>query len=142
MNPILVLLALVVFLPSFAHLAIALDNEGETGLGITSLRTATRSRTPEKIWPSTSRAPYHAKASQTRLILMLVAVSCLSMAIAVGVIANGIARARAEDNRLSISNSTMTRDALSAVFARVARDVEPCVAHTKVYESEVYVREG
>src|SRR5947207_2192992 len=80
--------------------------------------------------------------SQTRLILMLVAVTCLSIGIAVGVIANGIARARAEDNRLTIRNSTMTPDALSAVFARVARDVEPCVAHIKVYESEVYVREG
>src|SRR5260370_16853268 len=36
----------------------------------------------------------------------------------------------------------MTPDALSLVFARVSRDVEPCVAHIKVYESEVYAREG
>jgi serine protease Do len=92
--------------------------------------------------PSRERFESHSRYSQMRLILTLVAVSCLSTGIAVGVIANGIARARAEDNRLTISNTTMTPDALSVVFAKVARDVEPCVAHIKVYESEVYAREG
>jgi serine protease Do len=92
--------------------------------------------------PSRERFDNHSNASHARLTLTLVAVTCLSLGVAVGVIANGIARAKAEDNRLTISNSTMTPDALSAVFARVARDVEPCVAHIKVYESEVYVREG
>ncbi|HXU37150.1 MAG TPA: trypsin-like peptidase domain-containing protein [Blastocatellia bacterium] len=80
--------------------------------------------------------------SHRRVILTLAAISCLSIGIAVGVIVTEAARARAEDNRLAISNSPMTPDALSAVFARVARDVEPCVAHIKVYESEVYAREG
>jgi serine protease Do len=90
------------------------------------------------------REPFesYSSARQTRVIVTLVAICCLSIGIAVGVIVNGVARARAEDNRLSISNSPMTPDALSAVFARVARDVEPCVAHIKVYESEVYAREG
>ena len=92
--------------------------------------------------PSRERYENHSRASQTRVILMLVAVCCLSIGIAVGVIVNGIARAKAEDNRLTIRNSTMTPDALSAVFARVANDVEPCVVHIKVYESEVYAREG
>lgn len=80
--------------------------------------------------------------SHRRVILTLAAISCLSIGIAVGVILTEATRARAEDNRLAISNSPMTPDALSAVFARVARDVEPCVAHIKVYESEVYAREG
>jgi len=92
---------------------------------------------------------------------MLVAVCCLSIGIAVGAIVHGIARAKSEDNvasaavtpeatsaalsednRLTISSATTTPDALSLVFARVSRDVEPCVAHIKVYESEVYAREG
>lgn len=92
--------------------------------------------------PSRERFENQSRASQTRVILMLVAVCCLSIGIAVGVIVNGIARARAEDNQLTIRNSTMTPDALSAVFARVANDVEPSVVHIKVYESEVYSREG
>lgn len=81
-------------------------------------------------------------ASRSRAILMLAAICCVSTGIAVGVIVSNTVRARAEDNRLAISNTPMTPDALSAVFARVARTVEPCVAHIKVYESEVYAREG
>src|ERR1700730_1511527 len=77
-----------------------------------------------------------------RVVVMLAAVCCLSIGNAVGAIVSGIARAKAEDNRLSISSSPTTPDALSLVFARVSRDVEPCVAHIKVYESEVYSREG
>src|SRR5215510_16139135 len=77
-----------------------------------------------------------------RLIITLIAISCLSIGIAVGAIVQEIARARSEDNRLTISSAAATPDALSATFARVARDVEPCVAHIKVYESEVYTREG
>jgi len=102
----------------------------------------------------------YSHSRQTRLIVILVAVTCLSIGIAVGAIVHGIARAKSEDNRavvggastiagvssednrLSISNSPATLDALSMVFARVSRDVEPCVAHIKVYESEVYSREG
>lgn len=92
--------------------------------------------------PSRERFESYSSTRPTKLILTLAAVSLLSIGVATGVIVNGIVRARAEDNRLSISNSPMTPDALSAVFARVARDVEPCVAHIKVYESEVYPREG
>jgi serine protease Do len=92
--------------------------------------------------PSRERFESYSRARPTKLILTLAAVSFLSIGIAAGVIVSNTARARAEDNRLAISNSPMTPDALSAVFARVARDVEPCVAHIKVYESEVYPREG
>jgi serine protease Do len=106
----------------------------------------------------------YSTSRHTRVVVMLVAVCCLSIGIAVGAIVSGIARAKSgdnrltetsaavtpevmstalsEDNHLSISSSPTTPDALSLVFARVSRDVEPCVAHIKVYESEVYAREG
>jgi len=77
-----------------------------------------------------------------RVILVLVAICCLSIGAAVGAIISGIARAKAEDNRLTINNGAITPDALSVTFARVARDVEPSVAHIKVYESEASLREG
>jgi serine protease Do len=92
--------------------------------------------------PSRERFKGYSRTHLTQLILTLAAISCLSVGIAVGVVVSNTVRARAEDNRLAISNSPMTPDALSAMFARVARDVEPCVAHIKVYESEVYAREG
>lgn len=92
--------------------------------------------------PYRERFESYSRTRPTKLILTLAAVSLLSIGVTAGVIVNGIARAQADDNRLSISNSPMTPDALSAVFARVAREVEPCVAHIKVYESEVYPREG
>jgi serine protease Do len=64
------------------------------------------------------------------------------MGIAIGAVVHGIAGAKGEDNRLTINNATRTADSLSAAFARVAEQVEPSVAHIKVYESEVYPREG
>jgi serine protease Do len=91
---------------------------------------------------SRDRLESYSALRHTRVVVVLVAVCCLSIGIAVGAIVHGIARAKSEDNRLSISNSPTTADALSLVFARVSRDVEPCVAHIKVYESEVYSREG
>ena len=84
----------------------------------------------------------YSSSRQTRVILVLVAICCLSIGAAVGAIVSGIAGAKAEDNRLTIRNSVMTPDALSVTFARVARDVEPSVAHIKVYESEALSREG
>ena len=76
-----------------------------------------------------------------RVIFVLVAISCLSIGAAVGAIISGKA-ANAEDNRLTIKNSAATADALSSTFARVATEVEPAVAHIKVYENEVMSREG
>ncbi|MFY9570080.1 MAG: hypothetical protein WAV20_01600, partial [Blastocatellia bacterium] len=67
-----------------------------------------------------------------RVIVLLVAVCCLSIGIAVGAMVRGIARAKSEDNRLAISNARITPDVLSVSFARAAGDVEPCVAHIKV----------
>ena len=77
-----------------------------------------------------------------RVIFVLLAICCLSIGAAVGAIISGNAGARAEDNQLTIRNSAATADALSSTFARVARDVEPAVAHIKVYENEVLAREG
>jgi serine protease Do len=83
----------------------------------------------------------HSGSQQRRLILILAAICCLSVGAAVGTIVSEIVRAK-EDTKLSISSSAISADALSATFAKVARDVEPCVAHIKVYESEMYGREG
>ncbi|MEK6324660.1 MAG: trypsin-like peptidase domain-containing protein [Acidobacteriota bacterium] len=77
-----------------------------------------------------------------RVIIILVAICCLSIGIAVGAIVSGIARAGLADNRLTISSTPTAPDMLSVTFARAARDVEPCVAHIRVWESEVYAREG
>ena len=86
------------------------------------------------------RQDNHLSARHTRVIIVLVAMCCLSIGIAVGTVLRGIARS--EDNRLTINTSAVTPDSLSATFARVSREVEPSVAHIKVYESEVYAREG
>src|SRR5438309_4970616 len=96
----------------------------------------------ERIEASRDHSERYSTSRHTRVVVMLVAVCCLSIGITVGALVHGIARAKSEDNRLSISNAPTTPDALSLVFARVSRDVEPCVAHIKVYESEVYSREG
>jgi len=66
----------------------------------------------------------------------------LSIGIAVGAIVRGITAAKSDDKRLTINSGPASPDPLSATFARVSRDVEPCVAHIKVFESEVYAREG
>jgi len=87
------------------------------------------------------RVDSYATSRHTRVILVLVAICCLSIGAAVGAIVSGIG-AKAEDDRLTIRNSVTTADALSVTFARVARDVEPSVAHIKVYESEALAREG
>jgi len=71
-----------------------------------------------------------------RVIIMLVAMCCLSLGIAIGAILRGIAGARAEDNRLLISHSEPPADALSAAFARAARLVEPSVVNIKVTQGE------
>ncbi|HXG90998.1 MAG TPA: trypsin-like peptidase domain-containing protein [Blastocatellia bacterium] len=77
-----------------------------------------------------------------RVVLALVAMCCISIGVAIGAIARGLVGAASEDNRLTISNTPVTPDALSAAFARVAEMVEPSVVHIKVYESEIYAREG
>lgn len=79
---------------------------------------------------------------RTRVAVVLVAVCSLSMGIAIGAIVRGTSTATVDDNRLSISDGTATADSLSATFARVAEQVEPSVVHIKVYESQVFAREG
>lgn len=84
------------------------------------------------------------RSRQTRLIMLLVALCCLCLGIAIGAVVQGIAGAKSHsdqnkvlaaetgDNRLSISNSSPSPDSMSAVFARVASQVEPSVVHIKV----------
>src|SRR5262245_29931309 len=71
-----------------------------------------------------------------RVIILLVAMCCLSIGIAIGAILRGIAGAGAADNRLIINHSEATPDALSAAFARAARQVEPSVVNIKVTQGE------
>jgi serine protease Do len=79
---------------------------------------------------------------QTRLVTVLVAMTCLSVGVAIGAISRGTAGARVSDDRLSITNSSLTPDALSSAFARVAEQVEPAVVHIRVFEGELVSREG
>src|SRR5215216_731725 len=81
-------------------------------------------------------------AHHNRVVLALVALVCLSIGVAIGAVARGIVGAKPDDNRLTITNTNTTTDGLSAAFARVAETVEPSVVHIKVYESEIYSREG
>jgi serine protease Do len=81
-------------------------------------------------------------ARHTRVILALVALCCLSIGIAIGAVAHGIAGAKSDDYRPASNSNALSPDALSASFARVAEQVEPCVAHIKVFESEISQREG
>lgn len=69
-----------------------------------------------------------------RVVTLLVALCCLSIGIAIGSLVRGSAGAKSDDNRLAISYSPMTPDALSAAFSRVARQVEPAVVNVKVVE--------
>jgi serine protease Do len=87
--------------------------------------------------PETVSALHH-----RRVVTAMVAICCLSIGIAIGAVARGIVGAEPDDNRLSISSSSAAPDALSAAFARVAETVEPSVVHIKVYERELYAREG
>jgi serine protease Do len=80
-----------------------------------------------------------------RVVLMLVAVCCLSIGIAIGAIVRGIAGARSDDKFITVSHSSFTPDALSAAFARVAEQVEPSVVNIKVTEGDersIFAREG
>src|SRR5262249_32164937 len=70
-----------------------------------------------------------------RVILMLVAMCCLSVGIAIGAILRGIG-AGADDSRLSINHANPAPDALSAAFSRAARLVEPSVVNIKVTQGE------
>jgi serine protease Do len=77
-----------------------------------------------------------------RVVVALVALCCLSIGIAIGAIAHRAADATGEDNRLSISNTQVNPDSLSALFARVAKKVEPAVVYIKVYLGGMLGREG
>ena len=71
-----------------------------------------------------------------RVILLLVAMCCLSMGIAIGALLKGVVGAGSIDNKLVISNSSPAPDALSAAFTRAARLVEPSVVNIKVTQGE------
>ena len=84
-------------------------------------------------------------ARHNRIVVMLVAVCCLSMGIAIGAIVHGIAGAKSDDNRVSISYAPSRPDALSAAFARVVEQIEPSVVNVKVTEGEehtMFARDG
>jgi serine protease Do len=81
----------------------------------------------------------------TRVIILLVALCCLSIGVAIGAIARGVAGAKSEDNRLTINSSSVTPDSLSAIFARVAAQVEPAVVNITISEGQErtpFSREG
>src|ERR1044071_5286420 len=81
-------------------------------------------------------------ARHTRVVLILVALCCLSLGVAIGAVLHERAGAKSDDNRPAISSVRLAPDTLTTSFSRVAEQVEPSVAHIKVYESEVYSREG
>lgn len=108
---------------------------------------------------TTRRAKTVSMSHHVHVVMVLIAICCLSIGIAIGSILRGDAGARSaenppvaatdapavapdDDNRLAINNSTNSPDALSAIFARVAEQVEPAVTHIKVFENEIYSREG
>ena len=71
-----------------------------------------------------------------RAIILLVAMCCLSMGIAIGALLRGVVGAGSIDNKLVISNSNSAPDALSAAFTKAARLVEPSVVNIKVAQGE------
>ena len=91
---------------------------------------------------SPTRSETISRSHYNRVVLILVAACCLCLGIAVGAVIRG--NAGATDNRLTISSSAVPTDALSATFARVAAQVEPCVVNIKVSDNEdrTLAREG
>jgi serine protease Do len=85
-----------------------------------------------------------ASRKHTRIILVLVAVSCLSIGVAVGSLIHTFAGETPTDNRLSINTQPITPDALSSRFAQVAAQVEPAVVNIKVWDNNnrAFAREG
>ena len=93
---------------------------------------------------------------QNRLSLLLVAITCLSIGIAIGSVLFGIAGAGrasemaagdardtlSSEKKLSISNSSAPPDSMSAMFARVSSLVEPSVVHIKVVLGDQRGRSG
>src|SRR5262245_35080285 len=89
----------------------------------------------------TSSHDEHSGSQHRRLILILAAICWLSVGAVVEMKLSEMVREN-DDKRIPVNRAAGAPDALSATFAMVARDVEPCVAHINVYESEVYGREG
>lgn len=85
-------------------------------------------------------------AKSARALLLMGALCCLSMGIAIGTLLHrpAVATASNPENRLTISKSNTAPDALSITFARVAAQVEPCVVNIKVSDNEdrAFAREG
>ena len=104
--------------------------------------------TEKTVSPEARSATVSPVRNPFRLIVLMVAMCCLLVGIALGAILRGIATARTEvpsatasvgmpdtrpsDNRLTMSNGPAAPDSMSAVFARVASLVELSVVHIKV----------
>ncbi|HYM00165.1 MAG TPA: trypsin-like peptidase domain-containing protein, partial [Blastocatellia bacterium] len=71
-----------------------------------------------------------------RTVIVLVAVCCLSIGIAIGAVVRGTAGAKGDDNHLTITETTVNPDELSAAFAKAASRVEPCVVHIGVTDDQ------
>src|SRR5688572_227094 len=95
---------------------------------------------------SSNRIDRLAFSKQRRALLMMGALCCLCIGLALGAILGGlgVTRATLTDNRLTISNTPTTPDSLSLIFAKVAAQVEPCVVNIKVadHEDRAFAREG
>lgn len=87
---------------------------------------------------SPSRAETVSRAQYNRVVLILVAACCLAIGVAVGAVFRGKVGATPTptDNRLTISSTPTPPDVLSALFARVAAQVERSVVNIKVAYNE------
>jgi serine protease Do len=110
----------------------------------------------DKTEASDAGHPVVSPPRQSRLSLLLVAITCLSVGIAIGSVLFGIAGAGtasekaandasdvlSSEKKLSISNSSAPPDSMSAMFARVSSLVEPSVVHIKVVLGDQRGRSG
>jgi serine protease Do len=88
------------------------------------------------------RSDFGSSTGYARITVLLIALCCVCAGIAIGAVVRQITGVRSDDNRLAVSTGPVTPDSLSLAFARAANQVEPCVAHIKVAESEWSTREG
>ncbi|HEY7545767.1 MAG TPA: hypothetical protein VID27_12825, partial [Blastocatellia bacterium] len=56
-----------------------------------------------------------------RVVITLIAITCLSIGVAIGAVSQRAANATVDDNRVAISNTQVSPDMFSAIFARVAK---------------------
>jgi serine protease Do len=77
-----------------------------------------------------------------RVVITLIAITCLSIGVAIGAVSQRAANATVDDNRVAISNTQVSPDMFSAIFARVAKRVEPSVVYIRVFLGDTFGREG